>query len=186
MAGSVRGPCKGTSLPSSARVRRATCPSNVLPYLVTRIGPGLPASLSSQPKQSLLTGREVRDTQRSRPACVARYPPRAGTPSWFSVRRAEPGGLPRLIQFLHGGQQRAGAMMLPVVHAGHQGAENVREPKKGGKAAAVIRTVHDKHVAIAALALGVAGFAELLSPEQPSHETVRLWLGSEEEEMLCA
>ena len=60
----------GTSLPSSARVRQATCPSNVLPYLVTRIGPGLPASLSSQPKQSLLTGREVRDAQRRRPLCL--------------------------------------------------------------------------------------------------------------------
>ena len=57
----------GTSLPSSARVRQATCPSNVLPYLVTRIGPGLPASLSSQPKQSLLTGREVRAAKRRRP-----------------------------------------------------------------------------------------------------------------------
>ena len=37
-------------------------------------------------------------------------------------------------------------MMLPVVHAGHRGAENVHEPKKGRRAAAVIRTVHEKHV----------------------------------------
>ena len=72
----------GTSLPSSARVRQATCPSNVLPYLVTRIGPGLPASLSSQPKQSLLTGREVRAAKRRRPLHLegGQHAPRVGGP----------------------------------------------------------------------------------------------------------
>ena len=72
----------GTSLPSSARVRQATCPSNVLPYLVTRIGPGLPASLSSQPKQSLLTGREVRAAKRRRPLHLegGQHAPHVGGP----------------------------------------------------------------------------------------------------------
>ena len=72
----------GTSLPSSARVRQATCPSNVLPYLVTRIGPGLPASLSSQPKQSLLSGREVRAAKRRRPLHLegGQHAPHVGGP----------------------------------------------------------------------------------------------------------
>ena len=48
--------------------------------------PPRPLSRHTQNKQSLLTGREVRDAQRRRPlhlkgstSCVARYPPKAGT-----------------------------------------------------------------------------------------------------------
>ena len=83
----------GTSLPSSARVRQATCPSNVLPYLVTRIGPGLPASLSSQPKQSLLTGREVRAAKRRRPLHLegGQHAPHVGGPIPSKSRYAEIG-----------------------------------------------------------------------------------------------
>ena len=68
------------------RVHRP-CPKIQLPCLVTgsgRASPGL--SLVTQNKQSLLTGREVRDAQRRRPlclegssSCVARYPPKAVT-----------------------------------------------------------------------------------------------------------
>ena len=84
----------GTSLPSSARVRQATCPSNVLPSLVTRIGPGLPASLSSQPKQSLLTGREVRAAKRRRPLHLegGQHAPHVGGPISSKSRYAPAAG----------------------------------------------------------------------------------------------
>ena len=79
----------GLGLPGRASLAPgATCPKIQLPCLVTgsgRASPGL--SLVTQNKQSLLTGREVRDAQRRRPlclegssSCVARYPPKAGTP----------------------------------------------------------------------------------------------------------
>ena len=78
----------GLGLPGRASLAPgATCPRIQLPCLVTgsgRASPGL--SLVTQNKQSLLTGREVRDAQRRRPlclegssSCVARYPPKAGT-----------------------------------------------------------------------------------------------------------
>ena len=78
----------GLGLPGRASLAPgATCPKIQLPCLVTgsgRASPGL--SLVTQNKQSLLTGREVRDAKRRRPiylkgssSCVARYPPKAGT-----------------------------------------------------------------------------------------------------------
>ena len=80
----------GLGLPGRASLAPgATCPKIQLPCLVTgsgRASPGL--SLVTQNKQSLLTGREVRDAKRRRPlylkgssSCVARYPPKAGRPT---------------------------------------------------------------------------------------------------------
>ena len=77
----------GLGLPGRAMlVPGATCPKIQLPCLVTGSGRASPASLVTQNKQSLLTGREVRDAKRRRPlylkgstSCVARYPPKAGT-----------------------------------------------------------------------------------------------------------
>ena len=83
----------GTTRPSLARAGRHVS-KNPVALFGNRIGPGFPRPLSrhTQNKQSLLTGREVRDAQRRRPlclegssSCVARYPPKAGT-------RADRGG----------------------------------------------------------------------------------------------
>ena len=66
----------GLGLPGRASLAPgATCPKIQLPCLVTgsgRASPGL--SLVTQNKQSLLTGREVRDAQRRRPLCLASSP----------------------------------------------------------------------------------------------------------------
>ena len=78
----------GTTRPSLARAGSHVS-KNPVALFGNRIGPGFPRPLSrhTQNKQSLLTGREVRDAQRRRPlclegssSCVARYPPKAGTP----------------------------------------------------------------------------------------------------------
>ena len=66
----------GLGLPGRASLAPgATCPKIQLPCLVTgsgRASPGL--SLVTQNKQSLLTGREVRDAQRRRPLCLGSSP----------------------------------------------------------------------------------------------------------------
>ena len=77
----------GTTRPSLARAGRHVSKIQ-LPCLVTGSSrASRPLSRHTQNKQSLLTGREVRDAQRRRPlclegssSCVARYPPKAGTP----------------------------------------------------------------------------------------------------------
>ena len=76
-------PSLGTTRPSLARAGRHVSKIQ-LPCLVTGSSrASRPLSRHTQNKQSLLTGREVRDAQRRRPlclegssSCVARYPPK--------------------------------------------------------------------------------------------------------------